>query len=97
MAHLPIKALLCAALRGRSLQWRPKRLTANDSRLLGCKPGAQDAKEIVARHQRIFQKAAYRSVKSSPIKIMMESLFDFLSTLEFHPRLFNVRIARESF
>src|SRR6516162_10481100 len=30
-----------------------------------------------------------------PIEILVKALFDFLSTLEFRPRLINVRIARE--
>jgi hypothetical protein len=32
-----------------------------------------------------------------PIEILMESLFDSLSTLEFHPCLRDARIAREPF
>jgi hypothetical protein len=32
-----------------------------------------------------------------PIKIIMESLFDFLSPLEFRPRIFNVGIAHNRF
>jgi hypothetical protein len=32
-----------------------------------------------------------------PVEILMELLFDFLSTLELHSRLLNVRIARKSF
>ena len=30
-----------------------------------------------------------------PIEILVKALFDFMSTLEFRPRLINVRIARE--
>src|SRR5271165_168018 len=37
------------------------------------------------------------SSEIKPIELLMEFLFDFLSTLEFRPCLLNVRIARESF
>jgi hypothetical protein len=38
----------------------------------------------------------YRHREVEPIEVLMESLLYFLSTLEFHPRLLNVRIAREA-
>ncbi len=39
----------------------------------------------------------YRHREVDPIEVLMESLFDSLSTLEFHPCLRDAGIAREAF
>jgi hypothetical protein len=44
-----------------------------------------------------FQSDSYRLVKVEPVEVLVESLFDSLSTLEFQPCLCDAGIARASF
>ena len=44
-----------------------------------------------------FHSDRYRLVKVEPVEVLVESLFDSLSTLEFHPCLRDAGIAREAF
>ena len=55
---------------------------------------ANDCRAVTGKHE---AQGRLPISEVEPIELAMELLFDFLSTLEFRPRLLNVRIAGESF
>ena len=55
---------------------------------------ANDCRAVTGKHE---AQGRLPISEVEPIELAMELLFDFLSTLEFRPRLLNIRIARKSF